>query len=124
LVAKKPKKPSLMIVTSSEPTGPQPPRSLGEHGLTLWQNVMSECEIEDVGGLEVLAQICGAKDRLEAMRTQIDADGETIIVKGVPKPHPLLRDEIQIRAFICRGLARLGLNLEAVKPVGRPNNWS
>ena len=33
------------------------------------------------------------------------------MVRGVPKAHPLLRDETQIRAFICRGLSRLGLNV-------------
>jgi hypothetical protein len=46
------------------------------------------------------------------------------MVRGVPKAHPLLRDETQIRAFICRGLSRLGLNVEAIKPVGRPGQKS
>ena len=89
--------------------------------MALWRMVQSEYQIDDIGGTETLAQVCGAIDRLESLREQIDDDGETITVKGTPKAHPLLRDEIQIRAFICRGLARLGLNSEPVKPLGRPS---
>ena len=36
------------------------------------------------------------------------------------KEHPALRAELGCRAFITRNLQRLGLNLEDVKPVGRP----
>jgi len=122
LVTKKPKQPELKIVGAPQPTGTQPPRKLGAHGMALWQTVQAEYEIEDVGGVETLSQICGALDRLEAIHAQIDEDGEIILIKGVPKVHPLLRDEIQIRAFIVRGLQRLGIAVEATtKPVGRPN---
>ena len=39
------------------------------------------------------------------------------------KTHPALREELSLRRFICRTLERLGLNLEAVKPIGRPTAW-
>jgi hypothetical protein len=123
LVTKKPENPSLRIVTPSTPTGTQPPRKLDEHGFNLWRTIMSEYDIADAGGIEILMQICAATDRVEALAEQIDREGETITVKGVPRSHPLLRDEIQIRAFICRGLQRLGLNVEAIKPIGRPGGF-
>ena len=119
-MAKKPGKPLLKVVTLSTPTGPQPPRKLGEHGLTLWKTIMAEYGVEDSGGVEILLQVCTALDRAEAQRAIIDEDGESVTIKGVPRAHPLLREELANRAFICRGLQRLGLNIETVKPVGRP----
>ena len=117
------KKPKLKIVPSSPLTGQQPPRKLGEHGFALWCGITSEYDISDAGGIEILMQVCGATDRLEALAEQINEEGMTITHKGVLKSHPLLRDEIQIRAFICRGLQKLGLNVEAIKPVGRPGGY-
>jgi hypothetical protein len=67
-----------------------------------------------------LAQICAATDRVQALADQIDAEGATVLVRGVAKPHPLLRDELQNRAFITRNLQRLGLLSEPINPVGRP----
>ncbi|MHC2661691.1 hypothetical protein ACMA5K_05720 [Bradyrhizobium diazoefficiens] len=120
MAAKKLGKPSLAIVRSSPLSCTSPPRKLGNHGLTLWQTIMSEYQISDSGGLEILYQICAATDRAERQREIIDDEGETITIKGVLRAHPLLREELANRAFICRGLQRLGLNVEAVKPVGRP----
>ncbi len=34
----------------------QPPRNLGDPGLSLWNRITSEYQIEDSGGLEMLAQ--------------------------------------------------------------------
>jgi hypothetical protein len=36
------------------------------------------------------------------------------------RDHPGLKHELAARAVVVRTLARLGLDLEAVKPVGRP----
>jgi hypothetical protein len=112
-------KPPLTVVDLAA-SGPAPPRKLGQHGLDLWLSVMAEYQIEDRGGIELLAQACGALDRIEALAERISADGEIVMVRGVPKPHPCLRDELAARSFVCRTLERLGLNLEAVKPIGRP----
>ena len=112
-------KPPLTVVDPNASV-PSPPRKLGRHGTELWRTVMAEYSIEDPGGIELLAQACGALDRIEALAERIDADGEVITVRGVPKPHPCLREELSARSFVCRTLERLGLNLEAVKPIGRP----
>lgn len=37
-------------------TPSQPPRTLGDPGLSLWNRIMSEYRMEDCGGLEMLAQ--------------------------------------------------------------------
>ena len=84
--------------------------------------------IEDYGGIEMLAQACQALDRAEALRREIERDGEVLRLRGTIKDHPALKHELANRAFVVRTLARLGLNFEPVKPsVGRPGNsvgWS
>jgi len=82
--------------------------------------VQREYAISDVGGVEILAQICAAEDRVEALREQINTDGAIIRTRNGLKANPLLRDETALRAFIVRTIERLGLNIEAVKPPGRP----
>lgn len=118
------KKPILKIVKPSTSTTTRPPRKLGAFGLALWDAVMDEYRIEDRGGIEILCQVCSALDRAEEMAEQIDRDGCTILVRGVPREHPLLKSELGCRAFVTRNLQRLGLNVEAIKPVGRPaGSW-
>ena len=34
--------------------------------------------------------------------------------------HPGVKDELACRGFVCRTLHRLGLNVETIKPNGRP----
>lgn len=81
---------------------------------------MAEYQIADRGGIELLAQACTALDRAEALAARIAQDGEILVVKGVPHAHPCIREELAARAFDCRTLQRLGLNIEPVKPAGRP----
>jgi hypothetical protein len=118
-MAKGSDKPPLTLVGPTS-TAVSPPRKLGEHGLSLWNAVQSEYRIDDAGGVELLAQACAAADRVEALAERINADGEVVHTRAGPKAHPALRDELAGRAFICRTLERLGLNLETIKPNGRP----
>ena len=101
-------------------TGISPPRKLGHHGLSLWNSIQSAYRIDDVGGIELLTQVCAAADRVEALAERISADGEVVHTRTGPKAHPALRDELAGRAFIVRTLERLGLNVETIKPMGRP----
>jgi hypothetical protein len=39
---------------------------------------------------------------------------------GSIKMHPGVKDELACRGFVCRTLHRLGLNVETIKPNGRP----
>jgi hypothetical protein len=118
-MAKNPKRPPPTAVDPSANSYP-PPRKLGRHGMALWNGIMSEYHIEDRGGVELLAQACAAVDRIEALAARITADGEVIDTPNGPKPHPCLRDELAARSFVVRTLERLGLNVEAIKPIGRP----
>jgi hypothetical protein len=102
-------------------TTPQPPRSLGDQGLSLWNRITSEYRIEDCGGIELLAQACQALDRAETLRSEIERDGEVLRLGDTVKDHPALKHELANRAFVVRTLVRLGLNFEPAKPsVGRP----
>jgi hypothetical protein len=101
-----------------------PPRKLGTHGGALWKAILAEYEIEDSGGLAMLAQACIALDRAEQCRTQIEKDGVVLRARnGPPKDHPALKHELASRAFVVRTLARLGLDVEPLRPhAGRPSN--
>jgi Phage terminase, small subunit len=82
---------------------------------------MTEYRIEDRGGIEILAQCCASLDRAENLAEAIARDGEVVHSRtGVPKSHPAIRDELAARAFVCRTLERLGLNIETIKSQGRP----
>jgi hypothetical protein len=110
----------LTVVTSPQP-GIKPSRKLGQHGAALWRSVMNEYAIVDSGGIEMLTAACQALDRAESLREQINRDGEVIRMKGgVLKDHPALKHELANRAFVVRTLHRLGLDVEAIKPIGRP----
>ena len=112
--------PPLTVVDPSSNL-PAPPRKLGAHGFDLWSAIMREYCVNDPAGREILAEACAALDRAEALAQRIDADGEVIVVRGTPRTHPALREELSARSFVCRSLQMLGLNLEAVKPIGRPS---
>ena len=99
-----------------------PPVILGEAGLALWRSIMGEYGLTDLGGLSMLQQICAATDRAEDCRMQIERDGALIQTRSGLRDHPLLRHELANRAFAVRALARLGLDYEAVKPIGRPGH--
>jgi hypothetical protein len=112
-------KPPLTVV-ESDLTSIQPPRPLGAFGSALWKSVMASYRIDDVGGIELLCQACQAEDRAEQLAARIAEDGPVIYAKAGPKAHPAVKDELACRAFVCRTLQRLGLNVENIKPPGRP----
>jgi hypothetical protein len=118
-MAKSTDKPPFTIV-SGETIGISPPRPLGPHGMALWNAVLREYRIDDRGGVEILCQCCQALDRSEALAAAIERDGSVIYSRnGVPKVHPAVKDELACRAFVTRGLERLGLNIETIKPGAR-----
>lgn len=114
------KQPKLELVgpTTADPSAP--PANLGQAGRTAWQAVMSEYAIEDAGGRAILLQIAGAYDRIAECAEIIAREGAVIRTKHGPKERPLLRTELGCRSFIIRAVHRLGLDVEPVRPVGRP----
>src|SRR5262245_6058304 len=114
------KKPKLKVVGATKINPLAPPATLGKAGATLWRTIMSEYEITDSGGREILLQICAANDNLHECDVAIAHDGPMIVTKNGLREHPLCKQRLALRAFICRSVQRLGLNLEPTKPVGRP----
>jgi len=107
-------------VLTCNQSGIKSPRKLGRYGGQLWKTVMNEYQIDDAGGVEMLASACQALDRAERCREAIDDDGVMIRIKGGHREHPLLKHELAARSFVVRTLQRLGLNLEAIRSPGRP----
>jgi hypothetical protein len=68
------RKPNLKLV-KPRGNGTAPPRKLGQHGQSLWDRVMSEYDLEDVAGRELLTLACRALDRAETCRALVDREG-------------------------------------------------
>ena len=114
------KKPALKLVQATPSNPADPPRTLGEHGLSLWRSVHTEYGIEDAGGIEMLLLACQSLDRAEELAEHINRDGVVIRSKAGLKENPLIKHELAARSFVVRTLSRLGLDVEAIKPTGRP----
>ena len=101
---------------------PGPPESLKRHGRALWNQIQSEYEIRDGGGIEMLRQACAAADRAEDCAKKIEREGLTVTnARGTPHDHPLVKHELAARAFVVKTLRALGLNVEPLRRgPGRP----
>src|SRR5262245_16781504 len=123
-MGRKSHKPPLHLVPPAPAIEDTPPRTLSHHGASLWNRIMCEYAITDAGGRELLVLACQQLDRAEALKAQIDAEGEIVQSRHGPRDHPALRHELQARAFVAKTLLRLGLNVEPLRPVpGRPAGW-
>src|SRR6266404_8583968 len=96
-----PPQPAPSIV-SPETTGGSPPRELGRHGRKLWDEVQAAYGIADRGGIELLAQACGALDLIEALGEAIARDGAIVYGLASHKAHPAVKDQLGARAFLVR----------------------
>ena len=116
------KKSQLHVVSAGNQSADQPTRPLGQHGQTLWNNVMRDYDVSDVGGRELLLLACEATDRASSLREKINRDGEFLQLRnGALKPHPGLKMELASQAFVAKTLRVLGLNVEPARPgPGRP----
>jgi hypothetical protein len=86
--------PKLKLVKSTPSNVIAPPHRLSGHGTDLWIVIQTEYAITDGSGVEVLMQACASLDRAEEMAAAIDRDGPIVLVKGVPREHPLLRSRL------------------------------
>jgi hypothetical protein len=113
------KTPNISLVKAAG--APKAPRKLGPHGSNLWRAVHAEYQIDDIGGIELLALACESLDRSEACKEQINSEGQVLKTKTGWREHPLLKHETQSRALAARLLGRLGLDVEALRSgPGRP----
>src|SRR5262245_54277730 len=98
------KKPSLTLVSPGAGGVPEPPRSLGEAGRSLWQRVLKAYRIDDVGGREILYQACAAADVAEQLAAVVAEDGPRFVTKQGIKSHPCLKDGLAARAFVVKSI--------------------
>lgn len=101
----------------------QPPGHLTDESMVIWQELLSEYDLNDSAGLRILRVSLEAFDRAQAARQAIDEQGMTFLDKfGQPKPHPLLAIERDSRAAFLAGLKALNLDLEPLRDrPGRPS---
>ena len=121
---KKTPPPPLTIVGPSTVNPLAPPATLGKAGAHLWRTIMTEYAIEDGGGREILQQACTFADPAAECAEIIERDGYTVRTPQGIKDHPLLKHELAARAFVCRCLHKLGLDIEPVRVPGRPSGVS
>jgi phage terminase small subunit len=112
--------PQLNVVPAAPTPYAPPPVGLGKPGTALWHRLMNEYLIEDASSLEMLEHACSATDRLVEISESIAQEGLLVQTRAGVRDNPLLKQELSYRSFITRVLARLGLEPEPTKPVGRP----
>jgi hypothetical protein len=121
MAEKSPKAPLTVVHPTFGPHTNDPPTGLGDRGRDLWIRIMAAYDISDEGGLALLQQCCQMVDRAEELRAAIDRDGAVVMTRSGPKDHPGLKHELAARAFVCRTISRLGLDVEPLQSrVGRP----
>ena len=113
------KKP-LTLIRPGDDVAASVPAGLGETGLNVWRSVQAQYRIDDAGGVAMLETACRALDRAQDCAAQIQHDGPVLFTKQGPRDHPLLRHEVANRALALRALSKLGLDVEPVRPTGRP----
>jgi P27 family predicted phage terminase small subunit len=98
-----------------------PPPGLGDRSREWWARLQAEYAISDSGGLAVLDLAAQAHSRMDEARTILDRDGITVESgRGGLRPHPAVVIERDARIAVVACLRQLGLDLEPVKPIGRP----
>ena len=97
------------------------PPGLGKAGRHLWGTIQREYDITDSGGVAFLVSACRSEDDICRLRTQVARDGDTVIGRyGQREAHPLLAAIRGLEQVKRQSLAKLNLDIEPLKDVGRP----
>ena len=115
-----PGKHPLAILDGPAPTLPEPPRSLGEPGLTLWRSIQSQFRVVDVGGMELLMQACLASDRRKPCAPALMRTAKPFRLGRVCAFIRVSRMSWRRVAFVCRVLRQLGVTVEPIGRMGPP----
>ena len=95
---------------------------ISNKGKKLKKSILSEFDISDRGGLEILDRAIESFCRMRAAEELIDREGLTVLNRfGEKKEHPALNTERKARAQFL--LAIKQLNLDVLPPnhrIGRP----
>ena len=92
----------------------KPPIHLRKAAKRLWNDLMSDYEIDDAAGLALLQTACEAFQRCDDARRMIRREAAVITDRfGQPKPHPAVTIERDSRAQLIAALRALKLEPEA-----------
>jgi P27 family predicted phage terminase small subunit len=98
-----------------------PPEWLSKEAQTWWERIVQAYGIQDEGGLLLLGTALEALDRMREAQARLNSEGLTVLDKaGQPKPHPLLACERDSRQQMLVALKHLNLDVQPLKPLGRP----
>jgi P27 family predicted phage terminase small subunit len=99
----------------------RPPEHLSADSKRLFRSLQAEYGIDDRSGVLLLTTAMEARDRMKAATATIEAEGQSISDRfGQTKAHPLLVVERDARAAMLSALKALHLDVEPVRPPGRP----
>ena len=100
---------------------PKPPSHLASHGKALWGDLVAEYGIDDAAGLALLTTAAECLDRMRAAQKAIHEHGEVVTDRyGQVKVNPACALEKDARSGFLAALKALRLDVEPIKPVGRP----
>jgi phage terminase small subunit len=100
---------------------PRPPDHLSTPARRLWLQLITDFVVEDAAGRVLLTEALVAWDRCEQARALIEKEGSIVRDRfGQPIPHPGVKIERDSRAQFLAALKQLNLDVQPVRPVGRP----
>jgi hypothetical protein len=111
---------STLSTISPCATGGSPPSSLRQPGRKLWVEVQTAYLIDDVGGLALLAQLCGTADLIADLEEALARDG--VVISG-GKPNSTVKDLLGARALFARLLEKIGIITENKPGPGHPTGY-
>jgi phage terminase small subunit len=98
-----------------------PPVTLSPDAQTWWRQLCDEHDITDAGGILLLNTTLEAWDRMKEAQGVLAREGLTLPDRfGHLKPHPCSVIERDARSAVYAGMRALALDLEPIKPLGRP----
>ena len=115
-----PKKPKLTLAVPPVDGGSTPPPTLSPAAQSLWTRLTDEYDFSDLLGRVMLEEGLICWDRARAATETIAREGAVLGGAGKARRHPAVGIERDARAQAIRIFRELGLNLEPVKPIGRP----
>jgi P27 family predicted phage terminase small subunit len=90
---------------------PPPPKALAKEEQELWSSILQEYRIEGDAVLAVLHKAMNAHETERTCMEILGREGYTILVKGQPRAHPLLKAASEARNSFLACLRALGIDL-------------
>ena len=97
------------------------PKHLSPDARKWFLAIAREYGITDSGGVALLTAAAESRQRAREAWDVIEVEGAIVRgANGIPVPHPAVRMERDARAQMLTALKQLHLDVEPLKPIGRP----